>query len=100
MPDSRLESSFLVAHYTVECVVDGKNYIQEAKRLTKEYYFTKKQLADKLHEDVEIKYDYSKDGKIRFYIYEEKALVGQIILRILISLVSMFLIYIWFKYVL
>ncbi len=98
LPDSRLEVASAIPHYTVECVVDGKTYVEEAKRITKRYYWTQRRLADKVHEEVEIKYDYSKDGKIRFYIYEEKAIIGQIILRLLIGLISMFLIYIWFKF--
>lgn len=92
LTDSRLESTTTVGNYVVECYVDGKKYVQNAKRLTKKFYFTKKNLANKLNEEIEIKYDYSSKGNIRFYIYEKKDTIKQICTRFIIGFASILMI--------
>lgn len=86
------------AHFIVNCTIDGKNYTQEASRITTKYYWSGKKFKNDINKSVDIKYCVDKKGNLKLYIYEPKKSIEHIIVYLLCGIISVSLIIVMWKY--
>ena len=87
-----------VGHYVISCYINGEKIEQEAKRITKKYYWSAKELNDGLNKKHYVKYKITKKNKYILYIYEPKKSIFRIIMGFVIGLSSVLLMIILWKF--